>query len=372
MKAHFEQEIQSFLDRELPDEDQQKIGEHLMVCGVCRELHDELRFGKELASELEAEDAPAGVWNRVEAAVKGSGVPAPSSRHYIRPILAFGVAVIAMLLFVPVYLILISPADEEISNTGVTPNGKFQVEKLSGSPRVSGEPDSFNLAVGDVLETDGTSSARIKVADIGKVDVSPNSKVKLLKSGEKEHRLALERGVMKAEIVAPPRLFIVDTPSATAVDLGCAYTLEVTEDGTSRLHVTSGYVALETDGLESLVPAGAFCESRKGGKLGTPFFGDASERLKRSLADFDFRKGGSDSVEAVIRESTRKDTLTLWHLLPKVDEGLRAQIVARIVHELELDDGVTADGLIRLDDRMMMELRNDLEVLWYEQPGWFE
>jgi hypothetical protein len=56
--------------------------------------------------------------------------------------------------------------------------------------------------------------------------------------------LSLERGALHARIAAPPRLFIVDTPSAMAVDLGCEYKLDVDAAGNSRLHVTSGFVAL--------------------------------------------------------------------------------------------------------------------------------
>ena len=36
---------------------------------------------------------------------------------------------------------------------------------------------------------------------------------------------------MSARIWAPPRLFYVNTPSAVAEDLGCAYTLEVDDLG---------------------------------------------------------------------------------------------------------------------------------------------
>ena len=48
-----------------------------------------------------------------------------------------------------------------------------------------------------------------------------------------------------ARVVAPPRVLVVETPAADAVDLGCAYALEVEADGSTRLSVTSGQVALE-------------------------------------------------------------------------------------------------------------------------------
>jgi len=54
---------------------------------------------------------------------------------------------------------------------------------------------------------------------------------------------------------APPRLVIVETASARAVDLGCAYTLSVDAAGGRRLRVTSGWVALETPDGSVYVPA---------------------------------------------------------------------------------------------------------------------
>ena len=81
--------------------------------------------------------------------------------------------------------------------------------------------------------------------------------MRLLETQPTEHRLELARGKMSARIWAPPRLFFVDTPSAVAADLGCAYTLEVDDQGASLLQVTSGWVALELKDRESMVPAGA-------------------------------------------------------------------------------------------------------------------
>jgi len=37
-------------------------------------------------------------------------------------------------------------------------------------------------------------------------------------------------------------VFVVDTPSASAIDLGCAYTLHVNEDGSGTLRTTLGWV----------------------------------------------------------------------------------------------------------------------------------
>ena len=53
-----------------------------------------------------------------------------------------------------------------------------------------------------------------------------------------DNRLALERGRIYATILAPPQKFFVETPSALAVDLGCAYSLEVIDTGETILFVS--------------------------------------------------------------------------------------------------------------------------------------
>src|SRR5437867_2595719 len=80
---------------------------------------------------------------------------------------------------------------------------------------------------GDALETNASSEAQVKIADIGQLTIAPNTRIRLLVTRPDEHRIALDRGKVEALTIAPPRLFIVDTPAATAIDLGCKYTLEV-------------------------------------------------------------------------------------------------------------------------------------------------
>jgi hypothetical protein len=134
---------------------------------------------------------------------------------------------------------------------------------------------------------------------------------------------------MSARIWAPPRLFFVNRPSAVAADLGCAYTLEVDDHGSSLLRVTSGWVALELENRESFVPAGAACETQPSLGPGTPYFEDASNVFRQSLKTVDFdpdAKTRSSALVWILDQARPRDTLTLWHLLVRVDGEDRARI----------------------------------------------
>ena len=208
------------------------------------------------------------------------------------------------------------------------------------------------IKVGDWLQTDASSRARITVGSIGTVDVEPNTRVRLVAASPTEHRLTLARGEISATVTAPPRLFLVDTPASTAVDLGCAYKIRTDESGDGVLRVTSGWVSLEWKGRESLVPAGADCRTRSRTGPGTPYFSDAPEALQQALAVFDSGSGGpapSNVLGTILAEARVRDTLTLWHLLSRVESAERVRVFNRMVELIPLPASVSRDKVLQLD-----------------------
>lgn len=242
----------------------------------------------------------------------------------------------------------------------------WNVETLAGMPTIENSSENRKLAVGEFLETDANSRARVEVANIGNVEVAPNSRVKLVKTNSTEHRLSLEKGKLKAKIFAPPRLFIVDTPSAVAVDLGCEYTLEVDKDGNGKLHVTGGFVALEKDGRESIVPAGAIAFTKKGKGIGTPFADDASSKFQNALYKFDFENGGSKALQTIINEASLYDSLTLWHLLSRVEKTQRGKVFDALALQVKSPAKVTREGILKLDKKMLDAWWQEIEKVWFE------
>lgn len=241
------------------------------------------------------------------------------------------------------------------------------VARLEGTPQVGAKPikGTDTLAVGEYLVTDSKSRARIDVGLIGEVQVDPNSRVGLLSTRVTEHRLALDVGTMHARIWAPPGLFFVETPSATAIDLGCRYTLTVDNSGAGFLHVTLGQVAFEWRGRESFVPAGAMCQTRPGIGPGTPYREDAPEPLRTALEEFDFVLGGvagdaeapknrrAETLDTVLANARKEDALTLWHLLTRTSAEERGRVYDRLAALAPPRDGITRDGVIASDRKML-------------------
>jgi hypothetical protein len=240
----------------------------------------------------------------------------------------------------------------------------WQVARVQGSPEIASTrfTDAGHLHIGETLETDATSRARINVGVIGNVDVEPSSRVQLLQAKTTDHRLVLHRGTIHAKIWAPPRLFFVETPSATAVDLGCEYTLSVDDHGASILRVNTGWVAMEFGGHESIVPAGAMCITYSGFGPGTPYREDASVQLRAALQKFDFEHGGAGSLTTVLSEARKDDSITLWHLLMRVGAEDRPRVYDRLTTLVSPPEFVTREGILQGNREMLEAWQSHLDL----------
>lgn len=424
-ETHYQNELSAFIINESAPERRALIAAHILQCEPCRDQHDSIKLGAALGRTLPRADAPVNTWNVIDAAMSA---PRRGSTWLDLRILAPVAALAILVLFASVIYFgwlrerrgdvavnptpqIVDPRPQPVapvpaptptsggpapvtpvspSPTVTAPNtinnpsspvapttspvgpttvavaaGSFAVETMSGAPTVGGAAAGDKLGVGQVLVTDAGSRARIEVAAIGQVEVAPNSRVRLVNTSSTEHRLSLERGSLHAKILAPPRLFIVDTPSAVAVDLGCEYTLDVDANGNSKLHVTGGYVSLERDGRESIVPAGAFCLTRKGKGLGTPYFDGATPAFEEALKKFDFENGGAASLAILLKDTGAEDTLTLWHLLPRVNAADREKIFTEMIRFVPLPEGVTREGVMKLDKKMLEAWRLSMEQVWF-------
>ena len=215
----------------------------------------------------------------------------------------------------------------------------WSVQTLAGTPIVDGlhagdARSASRLGIGEWLVTDGISRARIAVGEIGRVDVEPNTRLQLMEARGREHRMALARGTIHARIWAPPKFFYVNTPSATAIDLGCEYTLQVDDRGAVLVRVTLGWVGFEGGGREAFIPEGAVGATRPGVGPGAPYYEDAPSGYGEALAILDFGRPDDPqraaAFELVVSSARRRDALTLWHMLSRGTADERARVFDRL------------------------------------------
>lgn len=365
---HVTKELSAYCHGEVANEQSRQIAEHLIGCNRCRAQFDEIKLGVKLAERLPQLSAPDSLWLDLQTRLAAEG-QANKTAVRKRSRFSFKVWQPAFAGVAAVLLLVVGFSAWWLYSRESRPS--WEVARINGAPRIgtSRIDDKGRLAVGQWLETDGDSRAQIEVGSIGQVEIDPNTRVRLVETKPTEHRLELARGKMSARIWAPPRLFFVDTPSAVAADLGCAYTLEVDDDGVGLLHVTSGWVALQLKDRESMVPAGATCATRPGIGPGTPYFDDSSEVFRNALAKFDFEPGDTTwsktpTLDMLLLEARPRDTLTLWHLLARVAGNDRARVYDRLAALVPPPDGVTRAGVLQLNEQMLQQWKDELETKW--------
>jgi putative zinc finger protein len=350
--THVDRMVAEYCDGCLSADAAARVDAHLRGCARCRKAVDDFRFVASAMGRLPIVPAPDSVWPAIEAQLPTGKLDRESlsarfsGKDSRSVFLAAAAMVVLAIGAATLWYSTRRPAESWEVSRGAT---RGVVDRVSA---------------GEWLQTGTSSRMRITVGSIGFVDVEPNSRVRLGATRDSEHRIELARGEISAQITAPPRLFFVDTPASTVVDLGCAYTMKVGEAGDGRLRVTLGWASLEWNGRAALVPAGASCRTRPGAGPGTPCFDDASQALQQAIDAFDFQSGGRQALDTVLTEARVRDTLTLWHLLSRVDAAERGRVADRITSLTPLPAGVSRDKALQLDPDTLKRWREELAWTW--------
>jgi hypothetical protein len=226
------------------------------------------------------------------------------------------------------------------------------------------------VRVGEEITTGEAQRAQIEIGELGRVDVEPNTRLAVADCGTDAHRLFLSRGSVSARIWAPPRLFRIGSPAGESIDLGCAYRLDVSPEGTdSTLRVTTGQVAFEFEGREIFVPAGAMCTSMKGRGPSAPVFEKAGDEFKAAVKELEFASPVEKSAaQRLVDLAQREDTLTLWHLFvsKKTDPVLRRASYDRLSTDFprRKEDAITEEGLFAGDHPMCDAWMREMKSAW--------
>jgi hypothetical protein len=343
--------LSPYIDGELRPASRKMLEQHLHKCKSCQAEYEDLLFASQLVSKLQLiAEVPPDINTLAKRRSPLQLLPRAKRLKMIA-------ASVAAVLLVSIGIALWRYT--KVANTS------WEVISVTGAPTVDSARmgETGKLRVGQWLETDGSSRAVINIGKIGQVEVEPNTRIRLVSARSDEQRLELSSGWVQATIQAPPRVFFVETPSATAVDLGCSYKLEVDDSGSGLLQVRAGWVALVLNNRESLVPAGAICQSRPGIGPGTPYFVDASGAFKNALNLLDFENGGSDALNIVLTEARVSDVLTLWHLIFRVEDLQRGRVYDRLSELAPPPAIATRDSVMRLERGALDEWRKELEYI---------
>ena len=246
------------------------------------------------------------------------------------------------------------------------PGPEWRVVAREGRPDVSGRAvdKAAGLTVGGVVTTDSHSRAEIEAGRVGRIEVMPGSTVRLVATAAGRHRLAVDRGRIVARLWSPPFTFGFVTPSAEAVDVGCAFTLDVDGQGAAVVRVMSGWVQFESPAAKRLIPEGTQAIAQPGKGVGTAFVASASPAFKSALLAFDFDAVDGANRDALLGtlldEATPSDAFTLLELRARLTREQRERLYARVATLRPPPAGVTRDAFVRGDESALERWQHSL------------
>src|SRR5688572_17265054 len=192
---HVTKELSAYCHNEVGVDESRRIAEHLIACNRCRAQFEEIKLGVKLAECLPQLAAPDSLWLDLQSSLaEETNRTRTESRRQTR---------FSFKLWSPAFagvgagLILVAVLGAWLFYSRES-RPFWEVARLNGSPRIGSSRmnEKGRLAVGEWLETDGSSRAKIEVGSIGNVEIDPNTRVRLIETKPTEHRLELARGKM--------------------------------------------------------------------------------------------------------------------------------------------------------------------------------
>lgn len=190
---------------------------------------------------------------------------------------------------------------------------------------------------GGEFATGAGETAAVAVARIGRLQLAPETRLRLIETRRGQHRVALEVGRIEATVWAPPGQFGVRSGEADILDLGCAFTLTRDRDGRGELQVSSGWVQYELGRQEVLLPAG-YRVTYDGDGASLPVSISAQADVLAAVARVEAATqtdARAAAVAALAASARRDDAYTLLYLLTRDPALARGPLYPRLAELLD-------------------------------------
>lgn len=250
---------------------------------------------------------------------------------------------ILIILLIAVYFIFIAGSKE------------WNVSSVKGIPLLNGKDLNgiSHLAVGDILKTNGSSKALIKIPEIGQIEIQPGT---ILRRLEKNFTLKMEIGKINVNENSTAESLTVDIPNASINDFtpGSNYSISLNDAGTAFLYVKKSWEKIKDNKFSTFVTPGFYCEIVFGRGAGVPYSKNSSKEFADDITRFSFNTYTTELLDRILSEAKRENAVSLWNMIERVNSEDRIKVVVTLEKLVPLPQGVSEDSIITLNDKALI------------------
>jgi len=369
--SRVQENFDEFYSHEINSETAELIQQHINKCDECRREYSAYAVLKTKAQSLKKEFTPSkNLFDNIEKQISYQNqnvmkndiqikplsgniltidfneekkpLPTEEKQSFISRNWYWFASAAAVLLIVS--LVISRYSEKNIYTAGEMSNWKLV--NLKGNALINGvKSDVVN--VGDWIQTDGETSVILKIANVGDINIEPNSKVRFIQSDDSQSRIEVAYGTVNTSTSQADK-FVLQTSNMKVQDKGSSYSFKVDDKGNGVIYVNNGIANIESGNRVSVVPEGKFCMYKPEFGVGIPFRKDAKPEFQNAIFQYDFNNGGQNAIYSAIASAMPEDYYSLLNLIPRVDEKTKYLVLNKLGRIAP--NGVAGVRLDSLDD----------------------
>jgi RNA polymerase sigma-70 factor (ECF subfamily) len=215
---------------------------------------------------------------------------------------------------------------------------------------------------GDIISTDSDSKVLIEVADVGTVELLPNSSFKRL---DKSYSAKLLDGKININTQGASEYFRIEIPSAIIEEfyMGTNYSVQEDVSGNSLIELNEGWLRVVFGEEETIFPEQYNLEILKSSGPSIPYYSGSPSEYTTLIQDYMFGSKGNIALYVILDASSERDGITLWNLLQKVRAAQRSAVYEKLYELVPHPDDLEKKNILNLDADMLQIWLDEIEWL---------
>jgi hypothetical protein len=232
----------------------------------------------------------------------------------------------------------------------------------SGTPVINNKPISsaIDLSAGDIIRTDGLSSATIGITNVARINLNGNTTFKRLKDDFSAQLLAGSLNIIE---YGQKEGLSLEVPEATIknFDQRANYSVDVDKRGNTVVRLQAGRLRVNSSRDIIIFPKHYSIRILKGGGVGIPYYTDSESALGQLLEEYLFNGKRGTTLNKILNLSTKKEAITLWNLLQRVKPKHKIEVYEKLYELVPHPNSIMKNNILNLEQNALQSWLEEIE-----------